>query len=577
MKQQLRNLALGAAIMAAAPAAMAQCSPGSTLIVGPADQYAFQWCNGSTVTQIGLNFASSVNEYQFKKANGTSVMTINPTGGNYVRMGNPDGGTYAQVSGGGDLTFSGNGDYLVGNNRYAFRSQGDEDNGLLFDVSNNQYAFRDNGANNIFNIKANNGGGDEAGDVISAGSAMFEDEIIGSTSGSNQFAVKGIGQLAPTNGYLGVQGGADFDGIVGFSPTGQEIGVLGISTGGSSTDNSGVYGYSNGQGVYAEHTGGNNAALATSTHAGVFNGDVLVNGNISGTFNQPTLNGLVNITGSGFNNQNTIGVLRVGGAFGALGMDNNEIQAYSGAAGSDTATGTLFLNYYGGNVDVQNQFSNPDGKFYVGGTNLYVNNTNDRVSVGTSTALGKLHVTQSENTEILYLDITGSPTEAIDINRSTDMVSGQDIIDISVPSTSSTTAQIMEVSGVGGIAFQMNANGNIGVGTSASTLHAIQACGSVRATEVIVETGWCDYVFDESYELAPLSEVEAFINTNKHLPGIPSAAEVEGNGLPLAEMSANFMQKIEELTLYTIDQEKEIETLRAELASMRAMIESMQH
>ena len=114
------------------------------------------------------------------------------------------------------------------------------------------------------------------------------------------------------------------------------------------------------------------------------------------------------------------------------------------------------------------------------------------------------------------------------------------------------------------------------MGTLASSVYAIQACGSVRATEVVVETGWCDFVFDEDYRLAPLSEVEAFISANKHLPGIPSAAEVEGNGLPLAQMSANFMQKIEELTLYTIEQEKEIDALRAEIQGMRQLLESAQ-
>ena len=130
----------------------------------------------------------------------------------------------------------------------------------------------------------------------------------------------------------------------------------------------------------------------------------------------------------------------------------------------------------------------------------------------------------------------------------------------------------MEVTGVGGLIYQLNANGHAGFGTTASSIYAIQACGSIRAEEVIVETGWCDFVFDADYQLAPLSDVESFIKTNKHLPGIPSAAEVEGNGLPLAAMSANFMQKIEELTLYTIDQEKEIDGLKAELADIKAML-----
>jgi hypothetical protein len=591
MKQQLRNLALGAAMLAAAPAAMAQCSAGSTLIVGPSDQYAFQWCNGTSVTSIGLNFASSVNEYQFKKLDGSNLMTLNPTGGNYVRMGSPDAGNFAAVSGDGDLTFAGNGDYLVGNNRYAFRSVSDQDNGLFFNVSSNQYEFRDGGALAGLAIKANNSGTDEAGDLIGSGSATFEDEIV-ATGTIDQGAVKGISVNGPTNGYLGVQGSTDFDGIVGLNTSGQEIGVLGVSTGASAIENSGLYGYSNGNGVYAENTAGPIARLATATLAGAFDGDVDVSGNLSvGSLTQPTLEGLVSINGTASNSGNNIGILRVGSPTGSsLGFDNNEVQAYSRIFGTDTdtATGTLFLNFFGGSINAISTLSNPNGSFDIGsgklnvsnlndrvtmgGSNLVVDNVADEVSIGTTSASGKLHIEQSANTEALFINITGSPTESIDINRTVDMIAGQDIIDITVPSTSSATAQIMEVFGVGGLIYQLNADGHAGFGTAASSLYAIQACGDIRAEGVVVETGWCDYVFDESYELAPLSEVEAFIADNKHLPGIPSAAEVEGEGLNLGEMSANFMQKIEELTLYTIDQEKEIDALKAELDELKALL-----
>ena len=432
MKKSIRNLVAAGLMLAAAPSAFAQCTPGSTLIVGPADQYAFQWCNGTSVTQIGLNFASSVSEYQFKKTDGTNLMTLNPTGGNYVRMGSPDAGNFAAVSGNGDLTFSGGGDYLVGNNRYAFRSQGDQDNGLFFNVALNQFEFRDNGALVGLAIKANNSGLVEAGDIIGAGSATFEDEVVaGNTSLFDAAAVKGISSNGPTNGYLGVQGQTDFDGIIGLALAGQELGVLGVSTGGSATDNSGVYGYSNGIGVSALHTGGNAASLATAVYAGDFVGDVRVSGNLEATLNAPTINGLATIIGGGFNNANTYGVLRVTNGSGGLGFDGNEIQAYSFG---DTATGTLFLQYWGGNLDIMNGFVNPNGTMNVGSNNLYVSNITDRVSVGTSAALGKLHVESSEASEVLYLNSTASPTEMIDINRTVPMTAAQDIIDINVPS-----------------------------------------------------------------------------------------------------------------------------------------------
>lgn len=72
-------------------------------------------------------------------------------------------------------------------------------------------------------------------------------------------------------------------------------------------------------------------------------------------------------------------------------------------------------------------------------------------------------------------------------------------------------------------------------------------------------SGWPDFVFGKEYKLPSLTEVEHYINTNGHLQNIPSACEVEENGILLGEMNAKLLQKIEELTLYTIEQQKIIE------------------
>jgi hypothetical protein len=73
---------------------------------------------------------------------------------------------------------------------------------------------------------------------------------------------------------------------------------------------------------------------------------------------------------------------------------------------------------------------------------------------------------------------------------------------------------------------------------------------------------WPDYVFSDNYDLMNLNQLEAFINHNKHLPNVPSAQEVEKDGLDLAEMDAKLLRKIEELTLYVIDLKKENDELR---------------
>ena len=73
---------------------------------------------------------------------------------------------------------------------------------------------------------------------------------------------------------------------------------------------------------------------------------------------------------------------------------------------------------------------------------------------------------------------------------------------------------------------------------------------------VKTESEWSDHVFETDYELKPLEKVEAFVTKNKHLPGIPSASAVVKEGIDLAQMDARLLEKIEELTLYTIEQDK---------------------
>jgi hypothetical protein len=115
------------------------------------------------------------------------------------------------------------------------------------------------------------------------------------------------------------------------------------------------------------------------------------------------------------------------------------------------------------------------------------------------------------------------------------------------------------------------AAGKIGIGlTDAATKLAASPAdelltvnGTIHAKEVKVDlTGsLADYVFNSDYSLMPLHKVEAFVKTNKHLPEIPSAAEVKEKGLSMGEMQNKLLQKIEELTLYVIEQQKRIDQL----------------
>lgn len=112
-------------------------------------------------------------------------------------------------------------------------------------------------------------------------------------------------------------------------------------------------------------------------------------------------------------------------------------------------------------------------------------------------------------------------------------------------------------------------NGNVGIGTSLfddnGDLYKLSVDGKIRATAVKVYTGWADYVFEADYVLPTLEEVELYIQEHGHLRDIPSAEEVEASGIELGEMNKLLLQKIEELTLYTIELKKEVQELKTKI------------
>ncbi|RIV27767.1 bZIP transcription factor [Fibrisoma montanum] len=83
---------------------------------------------------------------------------------------------------------------------------------------------------------------------------------------------------------------------------------------------------------------------------------------------------------------------------------------------------------------------------------------------------------------------------------------------------------------------------------------------------------WSDKVFSPTYNLTPLAEVEQYVKTNKHLPGIPSAEEVVHQGVDVGQMDAKLLEKIEELTLYIISQQKELAVLRQQVTNLTKTI-----
>lgn len=105
----------------------------------------------------------------------------------------------------------------------------------------------------------------------------------------------------------------------------------------------------------------------------------------------------------------------------------------------------------------------------------------------------------------------------------------------------------------------------VGIGTSNVGNHKLVVAGSINAKEILVtETvPGSDYVFESDYSLMPLHELESFVKENKHLPEVMSAKEFAENGYNLGEMDDVLLRKVEELTLYVIQQQKEIEELKS--------------
>lgn len=99
-------------------------------------------------------------------------------------------------------------------------------------------------------------------------------------------------------------------------------------------------------------------------------------------------------------------------------------------------------------------------------------------------------------------------------------------------------------------------------------LFQINNNGLVQAREIKIDmTNWPDYVFEKEYKLPSLAQVEAHIQQYGHLPSVPSAKTIESEGVNLGEMDKILMRKIEELTLYILEQDKRIKSLEAEIHS----------
>jgi hypothetical protein len=117
--------------------------------------------------------------------------------------------------------------------------------------------------------------------------------------------------------------------------------------------------------------------------------------------------------------------------------------------------------------------------------------------------------------------------------------------------------------------IRITSDGNVGIGIKLNSatnpnnyklaVNGVIGCKALKVETTI--TPWPDYVFEKNYKLKTIPELEVFLKENKHLPNVPSAAEVTKEGIDVATMDAKLLEKIEELSLYIIEQNKRIEAL----------------
>ncbi|HEY0055200.1 MAG TPA: hypothetical protein VGB63_07585 [Pedobacter sp.] len=213
----------------------------------------------------------------------------------------------------------------------------------------------------------------------------------------------------------------------------------------------------------------------------------------------------------------------------------------------DTRSGTFAIQRHGNAPGVENWLNS----LYIdlnGNTSLSGKltgtsaNFNGLVGIGTTSPTAKLTVQDPGNTFPIH--ISGN-------NQSNGIAIGTDGVN-----KASIQGYTKDFVAYNDISLQAG-GGNVGIGTTNPQGYKLSVAGKIRASEIKVEAlPWPDYVFDQTYKLPDLKATEQFIKENKHLPEIPSAAEVAKDGVNLGEMNAKLLQKIEELTLYIIEQNK---------------------
>jgi hypothetical protein len=154
-------------------------------------------------------------------------------------------------------------------------------------------------------------------------------------------------------------------------------------------------------------------------------------------------------------------------------------------------------------------------------------------------------------------------------------------IEFNKSATTNTSIAAVSFGSNGSEFMRINQDGKIRIGNGANDIKTpigyrlfVEEGILTERVKVAVSstTNWADYVFNKDYSLMPLNEVEAFVKENNHLPNVPSATEMVENGLDVAQMDAKLLEKVEELTLYIIEQNKRNDVQNKEIEELKALV-----
>lgn len=369
-----------------------------------------------------------------------------------------------------------------------------------------------------------------------------------------------------------------------FNTSGSHNSFIGYAAGAGNTtgaDNTFVgegAGYSNGTGSYNTIMGKAAGYFSTNSSSNTFIGYASGYANNGGNQNSfmGFRSGQYNTTGksnaylggySGYSNSTGIGNAAMGDS--ALYLNTNSGNTALGAkAGYVNTFGSnnTFIGYAAGQTGIGNLTNAAaiGANASVTSSNCMVLGNGVNVGIGNTSPVVKMHLTGSN--EMLRLEGSTNPSMQFKENGSLVGFLRASAGDFTV-GTNNTNTNNLYFSTNGSNRMTIDAYGKVGIGTSDfASGYMLSVAGKVICTEmrVALQANWPDYVFQKDYKLLSLDELEQSINTNKHLPGMLSAAEMNRqNGIDVGTMQTKMVEKIEELTLYVIQLKKEIDVLKA--------------